>query len=113
MSQSELVPKSLSKRDSARLEEIARERKQLKASQKEGVKAENDLLARVAKTRSELSSLVASMTTICIEERNKYTQTHLQQDFEGGFLELEEELRETGESIGNTPSKRKGMSVYF
>jgi hypothetical protein len=113
MSQSELVPKSLSKRDSARLEEIARERKQLKASQKEGVKAENDLLARVAKTRSELSSLVASMTTICIEERNKYTQIHLQQDFDGGFLELEEELRETGESIGNTPSKRKGMSVYF
>jgi len=71
MSQSESAPKSLSKRDSARLEEIAEECKQLKASQKEGVRAENDLRARVAKTKSELSSLDARMTTICIEARNK------------------------------------------
>jgi GTPase SAR1 family protein len=111
MSQSESVPKPFSKRDSTRLEEIAQERKKLKASQKEGTKAEKALEAGAAKTKNKQSSLMASMRTICIDERNKYTQTRLQQDFEGGFFELEEELRETSESIGNGPSKRKGTSI--
>jgi len=112
MSRSESVQKPFSNRDSARLEEIAQERIKLKASQKEDVKAENDLRAEMAKTKNELKRLRANMRTICIDERNKYTQKHLQQDFEGGFFELEEELRETGDRIvGNSASKRKGTFV--
>jgi GTP-binding protein EngB required for normal cell division len=73
MSQSESVSKQFSKRDSTRLEEIAQERKKLKASQKEGAKAEKALEAEVAKTKNEQSSLMTSMRTIYIDKRNQYT----------------------------------------
>jgi hypothetical protein len=55
------------------LEEIAQERKKLKASQKEGAKAEKALEAEVAKTKNEQSSLMTSMRTIYIDKRNQYT----------------------------------------
>lgn len=112
MSQSESVQKSFSNRDHTRLEEITQERIKLKASQKEDVKAEADVRAEMANTKSELKRLRANMRTTCFSERNNYTQKHLQQDFEGGFFELEEELRETGDSIiGNGTSKRKGTFI--
>jgi DNA repair exonuclease SbcCD ATPase subunit len=71
MSQSKPAPRPLSEHGSTRLEELAQERQQLKMSQKEGVKADSNLRARIAKTNNKLDCLMASMRTICIDERNK------------------------------------------
>jgi hypothetical protein len=55
---------------------------------------EEKLPRSTAELKKALRKLEASIKTMCIEERNSYTQGRLLEDFEGGLRELEEELRE-------------------
>jgi hypothetical protein len=95
--------------DENRLEEIALERQKLVKARSKRQSNEKDLKSKINKAKKLLTTHKDSIRTICIVERNKYTEDHLQEDFEGGFLELEEELRQTDEATEANMTKRKGI----
>lgn len=67
----------------------------------------------VDKLDEDLSEIKAYITKTCIQERNTYTRKRLIEDFEGGFRELEEELKEDDEEDVPTSNSASGPLKTF
>jgi GTP-binding protein EngB required for normal cell division len=81
----------------SRLSDIKKERQSLLEAQKDGRNDEKELTAKADQIEKVLANLKAAVDTRCIAARNRYTQSHLQIDFEGGLLELKQELMQLNE----------------
>lgn len=81
------------------LSQLKRDRKRKLAEVESGSEAlnavfttETNLNAKILKVKKSINALNVKMKAVCIQERNKYTQGHLSQDFKTGQGELMDEL---------------------
>lgn len=79
--------------------QISIERKQLLTDLESEATAEKEVNDKVLKLIKAISALNTKMRKVCIGERNKYTQHHLEVEFKNGQGELVEEMEAAGGSV--------------
>lgn len=91
--------------------DIPEERKSLFEQLQGATEAEKDLRKKSTELKKSINALKVLMKTICIVERNQWTQDKMASDFRNGLAEFEEELVESAE-VGE-PILSSNASKFF